>query len=359
MTSLVFETPGALDLRALTLFGASAKPNAVSPLGRFGTGLKYAIAGLVRLDAPPVMHVGATTYRFRAVPVEFRDREVETIVMDDGRFSSLELPFTTALGRHWEPWMLYRELEANTKDEGGQTYISTGAFGAVCGEENFTRIVVSHPDLLAAHAAREEIFLPPEAGPAALETESLRVLDHPAAHLYYRGVRVRDLGDKPALLTYDLLEEQALTEDRTLSLTYRVHHLVAAAVAVSDDEALIERVVAAPKGSWEQEHLDWDYAWTAPSEAFKAVMARRKGAASPSALRYYVTHVPEPAPARADPFARWPRPWYKDGIDLRDNNDNRIASIADSVDDDEIDDLAKALLDAVNGFKLKDEETQF
>jgi hypothetical protein len=47
MTSLVFRTPGVLDLRALTTFGMSSKPNSTSPIGIFGTGLKYAVAVMV------------------------------------------------------------------------------------------------------------------------------------------------------------------------------------------------------------------------------------------------------------------------------------------------------------------------
>ena len=42
--------------------GVSAKPNTKSPIGYFGTGLKYAMAALVRLGTQPVVWIGLISY---------------------------------------------------------------------------------------------------------------------------------------------------------------------------------------------------------------------------------------------------------------------------------------------------------
>ena len=46
--AVVHVTKGKLDLRSLSTFGLNAKPNTTNPIGYFGTGMKYAIAVLLR-----------------------------------------------------------------------------------------------------------------------------------------------------------------------------------------------------------------------------------------------------------------------------------------------------------------------
>jgi hypothetical protein len=77
--ALIFETPGLLDLRSLTVMGLNAKPNARNPIGSFGTGLKFAVAVLTRLGTPPVIYAGRNRYTFNVVADTFRDAAVELI----------------------------------------------------------------------------------------------------------------------------------------------------------------------------------------------------------------------------------------------------------------------------------------
>lgn len=46
--AIIFENPGELDLNALRIMGVSVKQSD-SPIGMFGTGLKYAVATAMRL----------------------------------------------------------------------------------------------------------------------------------------------------------------------------------------------------------------------------------------------------------------------------------------------------------------------
>ena len=47
MTYVIFENPGTLDPRALTIMGLNAKEN-TNPIGYFGTGFKYGVAIALR-----------------------------------------------------------------------------------------------------------------------------------------------------------------------------------------------------------------------------------------------------------------------------------------------------------------------
>ena len=47
MTYIIFENPGTLDPRAITIMGLNVKEN-TNPIGYFGTGFKYGIAITLR-----------------------------------------------------------------------------------------------------------------------------------------------------------------------------------------------------------------------------------------------------------------------------------------------------------------------
>jgi len=61
---IIHETPGLLDTRSFTTFGINAKPNAKSPIGMFGTGLKYSIAVLMRQALKVTVWIGDQPYEF-------------------------------------------------------------------------------------------------------------------------------------------------------------------------------------------------------------------------------------------------------------------------------------------------------
>src|SRR5579859_4171333 len=147
--ALVFETPSLMDLKSLTMMGVSTKPNTTNPIGSFGTGLKYAIAALTRLGTPPVIWVGRNRYEFATRRDEFRGWQVEVIDLI-GSHDRRELPYTTGYGASWEPWMIYRELEANTIDEGGRTYVVKSPHPG-SSLDNKTGIVIESEELIACH----------------------------------------------------------------------------------------------------------------------------------------------------------------------------------------------------------------
>ena len=61
--TIYFTNPGEIDIRAVTTMGVNVKEGS-SSIGYFGTGLKYAIATLLREGQEIIIHSGLTTYYF-------------------------------------------------------------------------------------------------------------------------------------------------------------------------------------------------------------------------------------------------------------------------------------------------------
>lgn len=294
--SIVHATPGLLDIRAITTFGLSAKPGSGNPIGKFGTGLKYAIATLLRLRCSVRLFIGKTEYEFYTKSDDFRGMEYEQVYMKKrngvlSKWRSVELPFTTLHGKFWEAWQAFRELHSNTLDEGGET----GVYDNYETSDNTTVFIIDGSEYVDAYYDRDKTFLPNSLTKREGD-DKVQVFNEPSKHLYWRGIRVYDL-DKPSLYTYNILSDIELTEDRTLKYMFQAHQAIAAYVARSKDQRLINAVVSAKDGQFESK-LDFDYAYTSPSTEFNEVVAKKRargGYISSASLGYYTRYSPAPA----------------------------------------------------------------
>lgn len=314
MTVVVFETPGLIDVRAFTIMGAHAKPNSPNPIGYFGTGLKYAIAVLVRLGAEPIVWIGRDKFVFSKKASKFRGSDLETIKMSvlkagNRRPTNYELAYTTRYGANWKPWMAFRELESNTRDERGRTYLLDAE---ETGSEGVTRIVVDQPDFLEAAKAIDSIFLPRGRRTGAL-LDALPAPEEGCSYLYYRTMRAKDLG-KPTLFTYNVVEAVTLTEDRQIAYEFQVRSILAKWVLTEATEAEVEKITTADDEWWES-GLEFPPE-VSPSAAFRAVALRRPKGFSRHAHGYWSgwSGPRERRPKAAfSLFSHHPRPWRLSG----------------------------------------------
>ncbi len=259
---IVFSTPGLIDLRAVRTFGLHAKVND-NPHGFFGTGLKHALAILLRTGHEVTLYRGLEAYPFTTRQVDSRGKGFALAYMGD-----TELPFTLELGKTWEVWQAYRELHSNTLDEKGSTH-QCASFGPTAER---TTITVKGEGIETAHAVRDAIFL--SSAPLHV-ADSIQIHSGRSSYGYYRGVRVRDL-KAPSLFTYNLTNLlSGLTEDRTLKSETDLDFYATRAICASEDETLIEAAITAPQGTFEHDLAC--YASEA-SEAFFRVYARVRSA---------------------------------------------------------------------------------
>lgn len=288
---LVFENPGLIDETALTTMAVSVKTGE-SPIGQFGTGLKYAIAIVLRLGGRITILRGRRALVFGVRERTIRGREFRVITLD-GR----PLGWTDQMGAHWEPWMAYRELWSNARDEGGRVWRAESA-DDVTAEPRVTKVLVECPELERAHEERYRIILQTE---PLVVCPGVEIHAGASRYIYYRGIRVGELqGDEAALYTYNLTGHQSLTEDRTLQYPWMVASTVARALVQCTNAAVLHDVIGDDTDrlkTWE-DRLPWrQVADQRPSPQFMEVadqlnLARRLRTGAGQLFRDYQDTLP-------------------------------------------------------------------
>ncbi len=256
---LFFHNPGLIDLMAVRTMGASVK--LPGSFGRFGTGINYAVATTLRGGGTVTLFRGGDSHEFATQKQEIRGEFFDLVCLDGE-----PMGFTTRLGRDWEPWMVLREFGCNARDEGGDFDSHTqGRTAADFISPDMTVLAVEWSRLDQAWEDRASLFTE---GEVVFESEKLRILRGKSPYLFYRGVRVFK-AEKPTLYTYDLLEEQLLTEDRTLYGDWSASLLIRNTLLELDDPEILGPVLRAP-GSMYESDLNFEEVakYTAPSRAF-------------------------------------------------------------------------------------------
>lgn len=245
-----------IDLNTISLMGVSVKKSE-NPIGYFGTGLKFALATLLRTGHTITLIRDGERIDFTSREEEIRGEQFDRVMMGDE-----PLGFTTRLGRNWEPWQAYRELHCNCTDEGGiiETELLDGEWGTI--------FEVSGDAIENCHLNRHDIFLSTTRldGDASCEI-------HPGSSQYafYRGVRAHK-HDAFALYTYNIKSQLDLTEDRTVKETFWMKLHIAHMIPKMRDENVIADVLLADRGTFEAS-LSIDSSGR-PSDEFMAVVNR-------------------------------------------------------------------------------------
>jgi len=260
--SVYFSNSGELDLDVIRTMGVSVKDGS-NPIGYFGTGLKYALATLLRTGHHISLQNGDRTVHFGTIKKTIRGEEFEIVTMDGE-----QLGFTTDLGKNWEVWHAYRELASNAMDEGGRV---TGAF-----EEADVQFCVTGPEISEVHQRRGDIFLMSE--PFAI-ADGVEIHRGRSRFLFYRGVRVYQL-PKETAFTYNFTCDMRLTEDRTLASLFDANYKLATRLPRSEDPSFASKVVN-PEGGHYELSLEFGDCWD-PSEEFLDALQKYKNNAKMS-----------------------------------------------------------------------------
>lgn len=250
MSLIVFENQGVIDARSIRTFGISVKESE-NPIGYFGTGLKYAIAILLRSKQEIKIISGLSVFEFKLSTITVRDKEFQIITMNGE-----ELPFTTELGKNWELWQAFREIYCNCLDEGGSVVSQPLE---PLPDENKTYVIVNGREFTSAFHDRESIVL--NLSPSLMiKGGDVDIYNKPSKHVYYRGIRVMQLSEQ-AKLTYNIKAEVELTEDRTLKSASLALHKIPIGISGIKDRSIIRDVLTAERGWFENgldfSSLDW------------------------------------------------------------------------------------------------------
>jgi hypothetical protein len=340
MGTVYFYNPGKLDLRALQIMGINAKPNSDNPIGYFGTGFKYAMAVCARIGAKVELFIrtndGKTNNWIMEInETDFRGKSFDAISLrcDAGPAygTVIELPFTTELGKNWEPWMVVRELGSNARDEGGD-------FSVEPTHQFDTTITVTHPDIYDAATKPNFVFLDTDRTEISRAANAVCYKNVGNQYAYYRGIRVGNL-PLSSRYTYNFLNGITLTEDRTVRSDYMLNSLVSIVIGKSSNEDYIEYAVtsSSAEGSYFEHNVDMPY-YEMPSETFMSVVKRliEDGAMVTSKARHYYTrYAPKPKRKKLDvtdqQFAKLRRAIeFVTNVGVRCNPDDIIVSDLDA-----------------------------
>jgi hypothetical protein len=196
MKYIKIRNKGELDIRLLSLMGASTKRGRDGKIGKFGTGLKYAISYLMKENVYFRLFVGEKEIVFGLKPIEVREETFHVITVD-GESSSL----TTNMGLDWKAWMILRELYCNAKDEEEGSIDET--YDAPLGEDGYTTFFIQETsDFADVRKNWTKYFLNPD---EAIQDEKNFAI-HPSTgtlKIYKQGVLVHE-ADQESVFSYDL-----------------------------------------------------------------------------------------------------------------------------------------------------------
>lgn len=259
---IVFRNRGLIDLTAVRTLGVSVKEEGA--IGYFGTGLKFAIATILRGGGTIAIYRGKQKHRFGSVEKEVRGKPFHVVTMD-----GQELGFTTTLGRDWKPWMAFRELACNALDEGGRFYAERDSVGAIADDE--TVVAVHAEEIEDAYYGRGEILLE---SPPIYANDYIEIRPGSSRFLYYRNVRVGTL-DWPSTYTYNVLRKIDLTEDRTVKYGWEADAFITSGLAMCDREDLLAEALSCGEQFYEHQLTFREH--HKPSPAFLKVAAGLRG----------------------------------------------------------------------------------
>jgi len=244
--TIIFSNPGILDPRLITTMGVNVKENS-GAIGYFGTGLKYAIAVLLREGKNITIWNGEEDYAFTTKTIQIKNKEFQFIYMN-----KVELGFTTELGKNWGLSQAYRELYANCVDEHGEVYDADAAPTNIKGQT-----VIMVEGIEDIHQNRDSFILDPSKHKLFYTTPTMEVYGGESSTIFYRGFACATL-DKPTKFTYNIKTQMQLTEDRSIQNIWDVKYIIREAILKSDFNSKDIASIIAAKGFFEED-ISYDY----------------------------------------------------------------------------------------------------
>lgn len=239
--TISFITETVLPIECLTTMGLSVKSKE-NAIGRFGTGLKMAFAVLARNDVPVTLAINGEVFKLGTITRIVRETSFEEVVLTS-KDRTISLNISTNLGQNWQMWEAFREIAANTFDEGGAILYGdrkSGKTAIVVESELFRNYLDGH----------EKVFLRPFEAPI-FSCEDFEIFEGNSSYIYYQGLRANNAN---CAFTYNILTGD-IRDDRTLRDLSQVANMISNNVGTKASEEVFDKLVCA-KGIFEST-FDW------------------------------------------------------------------------------------------------------
>lgn len=231
---LFFCNKGAIPEEAYTLMGVNAKVSD-EPFGRFGTGLKYAIATILRGGGKLwIKRWGGEG--FQLLHFDSQELRVRDQIFHKVRVNGEPLAYTTELGKDWSVEQAYRELVCNCRDENGT--IAEAVDDEELADDGWDTIIgVDWKAMSIVHGNNKMFLASPEVCDVRVGSRHISLHKGKSRHVYFRGVAVYQL-EHSLPYTLNIHHEITLTEDRTAKSEYEIRSALSVLPYIDNREVL-------------------------------------------------------------------------------------------------------------------------
>lgn len=258
---LVFENPGQISILDLISMGDSDKRDDDSKIGKFDSGLKYAMAILFRNNIKFEIQTNTKSFIVDSKVLSDEDtrKTKEVLVVNESSFDDNEeidhiTGFSPKLGHEWKLWMAFREVYSNCLDEDGQMY-QTNKLSVP--KEPFTQFVITIDSKVQEILNNwDDYFLKEN---LIDSTNNIEIHENTSDHLkiYKNGILVYENLDKKSLWSYNCNSIE-IDEMRCARLDSNFEYDLRAAIISSKNEMIINTLCDNESGFYELT-IDYDY----------------------------------------------------------------------------------------------------
>lgn len=250
---ILFENEGEIPINAFKLLGASSKRNDDTKIGFYGTGLKYAIALMLREGIDFKIFSGTKEVRIGKRQTKFLDQKIYVMTVNDEKTS-----ITLDAGIDWQPWFAIREIYSNTIDEGGKMQLNAPV-EPVAGK---TRIYIDSANLKLTDimASWGDFFTIGRVVAEKIEkSPSGRILEktetNPNFTVFRKGIRAYTQ-NKQSLFDYDL-DTLDINESRVAKYSWQAETHSAKLLARATQQT-VSRFLALADKERTHEFMEWE-----------------------------------------------------------------------------------------------------
>src|SRR5210317_771124 len=242
MKFLQIKSEGEMALEAISLIAASTKRGDPNSIGMFGSGLKYAIASIIRQDIPFVVYSGEKEIRITTDPVEFGGKFFNRILINGA-----ETSLTDSMGT--EDWKgifpFVREIYSNALDEDENATIKLVEDLEI--EAGHTVFCLNAtPEIMRFMARFDEYFVK--------DFKAITVTKDGAIHgkkkgtqIFRKGILAFEDEKHESIFSYDLYDID-INESRLVKNPYAMKRKVATMLEMCTNKSVLRRWINALKG---------------------------------------------------------------------------------------------------------------
>ena len=216
MNYIYFENDGEINKNYITLLGVSTKEDDSTKIGFWGSGLKYALATLLRNNVSVKIFTGEKEVKITKTKVKIESQTVDVISVDGQKTS-----ITTRAGKDWELWFAIREIHSNQIDCGNNKIELSNKPE---GKKGTTRIYLELTDDINEITRNYDKYF-------SFKREKLFSNKHGSimaktGSMYRRGIRANSRENYNTIWDYDMLNIE-INESRVFCYSFQVEERVA------------------------------------------------------------------------------------------------------------------------------------